>query len=99
MDPLKHVVRGMVFYAATLAGVLAQTPDGASAPLTIATDRPAITDSSAVVSNAAVVVENGFLDTGNQGHSTLDFPESLIRVGIGPSTELRFTAPDYYQNS
>jgi hypothetical protein len=43
--------------------------------------------------------ENGVLDTGNQGHRTLDFPETLIRVGVGPSTELRFTAPDYYQDS
>ena len=43
--------------------------------------------------------ENGVLETGNQGRRSLDFPETLIRVGVGPSTELRFTAPDYYQNS
>jgi hypothetical protein len=43
--------------------------------------------------------ENGVLDTGDQGQRTLDLPETLIRVGIGPSTELRFTAPDYYQEA
>jgi hypothetical protein len=30
---------------------------------------------------------------------SIDFPETLIRVGIAPGTELRFTAPDYYQDS
>jgi hypothetical protein len=43
--------------------------------------------------------ENGLLDTGNHARRTLDFPETLIRLGVGPSTELRFTAPDYYWHS
>jgi outer membrane putative beta-barrel porin/alpha-amylase len=77
----------------------AQAPDAGSAPAAIATDRPAVTDSSATVPNGVFQAENGLLDTGDQGHRTLDFPETLIRVGIGPSTELRFTAPDYYRDS
>jgi len=77
----------------------AQTPDAVSAPTPIATDRPAVTDSSAVVPNGTFQAENGVLETGNQGHGTWDFPETLIRVGIGPSTEVRFTAPNYYQDS
>ena len=84
---------GLIFAAA------AQALDTGNAAATIATDRPAVTDSSAVVPSGMLQVENGVLDTGNQGHNTLDLPEALIRVGIGPSTELRFTAPDYYQNS
>jgi len=85
-----------------LGGVIpasGQSPDSNNASTTIATDRPAITDSSAVVPNGVFQAENGVLDTGDQGRRTLDFPETLIRVGIGPSTELRFTAPDYYQDS
>ena len=39
------------------------------------------------------------LDTGNQARRTLDFPETILRIGIAPNTELRFAAPDYYQNS
>jgi hypothetical protein len=74
----------------------AQSP---ATPATIATDRPAVTDSSAVVPNRGFQAENGLLDTGNPGSRTLDFPETLIRVGVGPSTELRFTAPDYFQGS
>jgi len=77
----------------------AQAPDAGDASTPIATDRPAVTDSSAVVPNGVFQAENGVLDTRNQGHATVDFPETLIRVGIGSSTELRFTAPDDYQNS
>jgi len=84
---------GLIFAAA------AQTPDTGGAAPTIATDRPAVTDSSAVVPSGTLQVENGVLDTYNYGHATWDLPETLIRVGIGPSTELRFTAPDYYQDS
>jgi hypothetical protein len=86
-------------YAAAIASVFAQAPDGNSAPPVIATDRPAVTDSSAVVPYGVLVVENGFLDTAELGHSVLDFPESLVRLGVGPSTEVRFTLPDYYQDS
>jgi len=78
-----------------LAGVFVPA---ASAQTTepIATDRPAVTDSSAVVPSGVFQAENGALYTDNQGHGTLDLPETLIRVGIGPSTEVRFTVPDYY---
>ena len=72
------------------------TNSGCYSPATIATDRPSVTDSSAVVPNGVFQAENGLLDTDNPGRRTLDFPETLIRVGIGPSTEVRFTAPDYY---
>jgi hypothetical protein len=62
----------------------------------IATDRPAVTDSSAVLTQGLLQFENGFLDTSAQALHTLDFPETLIRFGIGPATELRLTVPDYY---
>ncbi|MGO9261769.1 MAG: hypothetical protein ACLQU1_36530 [Bryobacteraceae bacterium] len=77
----------------------AQVPDTGSPPAPIATDRPAVTDSSAVVPSGVFQAENGVLDTDNQGNRTLDFSETLIRFGIASGTELRFTAPDYYQDS
>lgn len=76
----------------------AQAPDASSAAETITTDRPAVTDSSAVVPRGVFQAENGVLDTGNQGRNTFDFPETSIRVGAGQTTELRFTAPDFYQD-
>jgi hypothetical protein len=45
-----------------------------------------------------LLFENGFTETGNQGQRSFDFPETLVRFGLTSSTELRFTAPDYFQN-
>jgi Putative MetA-pathway of phenol degradation len=64
----------------------------------IATDRPAVTDSSVVVAAGSFQGENGFLETSSQGQSVLDGPESLVRFGVGKRTELRFTVPDYFHN-
>jgi hypothetical protein len=69
-----------------------------ASPAVINTDRPAITDSSVVAPGGAVVVENGFTETGNAGQQGVDFPETLVRFGITSKTELRFTPPDYFQN-
>lgn len=63
---------------------------------TIATDRPAITDSSIVVPKGSLQFENGTQVTDSAGHNTFDGPETLVRFGIASRTELRFTAPDYY---
>jgi hypothetical protein len=71
-------------------------PAGAEAQGSIATDRPAVTDSSVVVPAGSLQFENGFLETGNQGQSIVDGPETLVRFGVASKTELRFTAPDYY---
>ncbi len=62
-------------------------------PAQINTDRPAFADSSVVVPKGSLQIENGFLDTAG----TLDFPETLFRYGLTDKTELRFTAPDDYQ--
>jgi outer membrane putative beta-barrel porin/alpha-amylase len=64
----------------------------------IATDRPAVTNSSVVVPVGSLQAENGFLDTSSQRQSVLDRPESLVRFGIAKRTELRFTVPDYFHN-
>jgi hypothetical protein len=67
-------------------------------PGPIATDRPAVTNSSVVVPTGSLQVENGFLETSSQGQSVLDGPESLVRFGVAKRTELRFTVSDYFHN-
>jgi len=62
----------------------------------IATDRPAVTDSSVVVPAGTVQAENGFADTVTQGQQTLDGPETWLRIGVASKTELRLIAPDYF---
>src|ERR1700678_931855 len=74
-----------------------QPPSG-DASEAIATDRPAVTNSSVVVPAGSLQVENGFLETSNQGQSVLDGPESSVRFGVAKRTELRFTVPDYFHN-
>ena len=73
-------------------------PHAASTQPTIATDRPAVTDSSIVVPSGDLLFENGFTETGNQGQRSFDFPETLARFGLTGTTELRFSGPDYFQN-
>ena len=68
--------------------------DPSAAP--IATDRPAVTDSSVVVPPGSIQAENGFAETESQGQRTFDGPETLLRFGVGLRTELRFTAPGYF---
>jgi hypothetical protein len=73
-----------------------QTPatDANSSP--ISTDRPAVTDSSVVVPNGTIQVENGFADTVSAGLRTLDGPETWVRIGVAAKTEVRLIAPDYF---
>ena len=66
------------------------------AATSIATDRPAVTDSSVVVPLWSLQVENGFTETVNQGQRTFDVPETLLRFGVASKTELRLTAPGYF---
>jgi hypothetical protein len=74
-------------------------PASPASPSPIATDRPAVTNSSVVVPFGSFQVENGFLETRSQAQSVFDGPESLVRLGITPRTELRFTLPDYFDNT
>jgi hypothetical protein len=76
----------------------AQSPPASNAPPVINTDRPAITDASTVVPSGSLLFENGFTETAGDSQRSFDFPETLVRFGLTSSTELRFTAPDYYQN-
>ena len=71
---------------------------GADALGLIATDRPQVTNSSVVVPCGSLQFENGFQVTGASGQQSPDFPETSVRLGIALRTELRFSAPDYFQN-
>ncbi len=86
--------------AACVLIVLASSYAGADdTPPPIATDRPAVTDSSVVVPPGSLQFENGFADTVTQGQTTFDFPETLLRLGVASKTELRLTAPDFFDQS
>jgi hypothetical protein len=89
----------LVWTICASAPLYAQEQQGSTtAQAVINTDRPAITDSSSVVSSGELLFENGFTQTGNQEQSGFDFPETLVRFGLTSKTELRFTPPDYFEN-
>jgi hypothetical protein len=71
---------------------------GSNAQSPIITDRPQITSSSVVVPCGSLQFENGFQETSNGGQRGFDFPETSVRFGIANKTELRFAAPDYFNN-
>jgi hypothetical protein len=73
-------------------------PTSSPPPLAIATDRPAVTNSSIVVPIGSLQFENGFLVTSSQGQNIFDRTESSLRFGVAQNTELRFTVPHYYYN-
>jgi hypothetical protein len=81
----------MLVTSCTMVRALADTQT------TIATDRPAVTESSVVVPEGGFQIENGFLATDSDGRYILDFPESDLRYGILANTELRFSLPDDFQ--
>jgi hypothetical protein len=87
------------FILATMVPLRGQDqPSSVDAARPIATDRPAVTNSSVVVPAGSLQMENGFLESSSQGQSALDGPESLVRFGVAKRTELRFTVPDYFHN-
>jgi hypothetical protein len=84
-------------WAACLFVSAASILRGQTAP--IATDRPAVTDSSVAVPAGSLQIENGFTETANLGQRTFDGPETLLRFGVASKTEGRLTAPDYFSPS
>jgi len=69
---------------------------GGDSELIISTDRPSVANSSVVVPQGVLQIENGFLISRLQGQSILDLPESSIRFGLAKNTELRLAVPDYF---
>jgi hypothetical protein len=86
------------FLIATAALLAQEPPAGGPTSAPITTDRPSVTDASIVVPAGSIQVENGFQATSVPALRTLDGPESLIRFGLLPKTELRLYVPDYYYN-
>ena len=87
-----------VSFLSSFAAVQLLCAQDPNPPSPINTDRPAFADSSVVVPKDSFQIENGFLETTVLGQQGFDFTETQLRFGVGDKTELRFSAPDYYQN-
>jgi hypothetical protein len=71
-----------------------QNPSAAKAS-EITTDRPDVTEASTVVPVGSLQIENGLTWNSDRGRRILDLSETLVRIGVSRSTELRVGAPDY----
>lgn len=90
------------------AAVLAATPSPQPTPsdpcgsiLSLVT-RPTITTSVCTVRPNHVLVENGYTDTittGAGGGTTINYPQSLVRVGIAQHVEIDFAPPSFERSS
>ena len=61
----------------------------------IVTDRPDVTESSIVIPNGSLQLENGVTWTRDQGDASVDFTETLMRLGDSERTEFRLVVPNY----
>ena len=61
----------------------------------IATDRPSVANSSAVVPVGSLQMENGAAVSRGQGVTTYDLPETRLRLGLIACTEILMDLPDY----
>jgi len=93
----RTAIASLVIILAGVAPLRGQDqPPAVDAAGAIATDRPAVANSSVVVPAGSIQLENGFLESSSQGQSVVDGPETLIRFGAAKKTELRVTVPDYF---
>jgi hypothetical protein len=81
------------------------TPSGPSDPcgsiLTIVT-RPTVTTSVCNVRKNHVLLEDGYtntITTGSRGGTTIAYPQSFLRIGLGEHVEFDFTPPSYEASS
>ncbi|HYA16130.1 MAG TPA: transporter, partial [Bryobacteraceae bacterium] len=72
-----------------------QSDGTAAADSGIVTDRPDVTESSIVIPPRSLQFENGFTWTTDHGTQSVDFSQTLIRLGILERTEFRLVVPDY----
>jgi hypothetical protein len=98
------IQRILTAFALTLMGISAARAEEAAAEVggcgdserDIATDRPDVTNSSAVVPRGSVQVENGINWTNRQNETTIDGSNSRVRFGVVQCTEVLFDLPNYF---
>jgi len=81
----------IAFFAALLIATAAHSQEK---PNAIETDRPDVTPYT--VPRGSLQLENGMAWTVDKSGRELDLTESLLRVGVGNTTEFRIGAPDYF---
>ncbi len=83
------------------AATTTPVPDPCGSIISIVT-RPSVSTSVCTVREGHADVENGYTNsttTGSGGGSTISYPQSLVRVGVGPHMEISFSPPSFNRTS
>jgi hypothetical protein len=88
--------RPLPSFASTLllALLISDSVHSQEKPKEIETDRPDVTQYT--VPKGSLQLENGIAWTGDESARDFDLTESLLRVGVGSTTEFRIGVPDYF---
>jgi hypothetical protein len=81
--------------AAALCPGMARAGECPSPQSEIATDRPDVTNSSLVVPNGSIQIENGLNTSGQSAGKGFDGSNSRLRFGIAPCLEVLVDVPSY----
>jgi Putative MetA-pathway of phenol degradation len=87
---------GLAVIATAFAGSAAVAEGCPKPEDEIATDRPDVTNSSLVVPQGSVQVENGINYSGHGDSRSVDGTNSRIRVGVAPCLEVLVDIPTYF---
>ena len=77
-------------------------PSDPCTPLIAIVTRPTITTSVCTVRPGHVLIENGYTNTvttGTGGGVTINYPQSLVRVGVAQHMEISFAPPSFERSS
>lgn len=88
-----HIVPALMIGCCVNSSVLAQV---AQQNPEIVTDRPSVTPAPTVIPQNYIQAENGLALRLDNGAGVFNVPQTLIRLGVLPKTELRLTAPNYF---
>ena len=81
--------------AAALCPGVAEAGECPSRQSEIATDRPDVTNSSLVVPDGSIQIENGLNTSGQSAGKGIDGSNSRLRLGLAPCLEVLVDAPSY----
>ncbi|MDA9435504.1 transporter [Bradyrhizobium sp. CCBAU 51627] len=94
---LRHwrLSRGCVGLLAAICPGMAEAGECPSPRSEIATDRPDVTNSSLVVPDGSIQIENGVNTSGQSAAKSFDGSNSRLRFGVAPCLEVLVDVPSY----
>jgi hypothetical protein len=94
--PIAFVPALVWLLAGRSMGTAAADDDCNGGGVDIATDRPDVTNSAVVMCRGSLQIESGMNWTARHDTAVIDGPNSRVRLGVAPDTEVLVDLPDYF---